>query len=424
MLPVGAPRKGKSSYGAGTVRHLGGDRYRVYYSVGSDPVTGKPVRKSPTIRAASSRAAWDELARLRSAEQDRRDVETLGAILAEYHDAAHGMSPTTKAEQQEAVARYLTPAMAARRLRDLGPRDLDKLYVHLMERGGVCRLRDTKTETRKCPKKPCPHGGGNALAPSTVERFATVIEAALEQAVRWGYIKSNPAKLTRPISIDEEEVQLPPAEDLVKILAHLDTMERDGHGVDGSPLPDFVACLLGTGARPGELCALRWGETGADHRRLTIKANLTRARGGAVRKATKTRKIRRVRVAGPVTTVLAERQERWLPLAEAADMPLEDMAVFPSKDRPEQPWRPDSMGREFRRVRDELGLSKQITFRNLRHDCVSVLAAAKVDIVTIARRMGHNPATMLRVYAHLLEEADDEAAEILAARLAPGTTSG
>jgi integrase len=415
-----------STYGAGTVQHLGGDRYRLFYSAGKDPLTGRTVRKSPTIRASSARDARQQLAKIMTAEQGRRDTETLGALINEYLElaAVNGMSPTTRAENQGAVARYVSPHLLATRLRDLSARQLDQLYAHLLRSGGVCRLRGTNDDgtAKKCAKAPCDHGGGDPLSPSTVDRLHTVIEAALEQAVRWDYIPSNPARKTRPIEVVAQEAQLPPADDLVLLLAALDKLTPDGFAVeDGSPLPDFVALDLATGARPGELCALRWDAIDLDqvdpdgnrYGIITIAQSVARSRGGAVIKATKTNRSRRVTVSADVVDVLEARRARWRAAALAWGMPLEQMVVFPSKQRAERPWRPDSMGKELRLLRDELGLSKVITFRNLRHHCVSVLAAAGVDVVTVAKRHGHSPQIMLTVYAHLFEAPDLIAAGIL-----------
>jgi integrase len=218
---------------------------------------------------------------------------------------------------------------------------------------------------------------------------------------------------------------LPPAEDLVKLLAHLDQLDPDGHEHSGSPLPDFVALSLAMGPRPGEPCALRWGSIDLDRTYtnpdgetirygiVTVAESVTRARGGAQVKSTKTNKTRHVTISQPVVEILEARRARWRSAALAAGIPLDAMFVFPSKGRVEKPWRPDSMGRELRIVRDQLKLSKQITFRNLRHYCVSVLAAQSVDVVTAAKRMGHSPHMMLKVYAHLFEAPDLAAAEIL-----------
>jgi integrase len=419
------PRR-SSTYGAGTVQHLGGDRYRLFFSVGRDPVTGKPKRKTPTIRATSARDARQQLAKLASAEQGRRDAETLGAVIAEYLElaATNGMSPTTKAENEGAVARYITPHLLGMRLRDLTARHLDQLYAHLLRRGGVCNRRglDEHGDPKRCKKTPCKHGGGDPLAPATVDRLHTVIEAALSQAVRWDYIAVNVARKTRPIEVVTDEVEVPPSEDLVVLLAALDELTLDGHGIDGgSPLPDFVALDLATGCRPGELCALRWSavdldRTDGDGNRygvITVAKSITRARGGAVEKSTKNNRVRRFTISAEVVELLEARRARWREAALAAGIPLEDMVVFPSKKRPERPWRPDSIGKELRRIRDAHGLSKLITFRNLRHLCASLLAAEGVDVVTVAKRMGHSPQMLLKVYAHLFEAPDLVAAGIL-----------
>jgi integrase len=61
-----------------------------------------------------------------------------------------------------------------------------------------------------------------------------------------------------------------------------------------------------------------------------------------------------------------------------------------------------------------------VAFHALRHAHASALIAAGVDVVTIARRLGHaNPTVTLRIYAHLFKKDDTEAIEAIEAILAP-----
>jgi integrase len=70
-----------------------------------------------------------------------------------------------------------------------------------------------------------------------------------------------------------------------------------------------------------------------------------------------------------------------------------------------------------RRFLIDRGLPR-VRFHALRHTHVSLLIAAKVDILTISRRLGHSKSSVtLDVYAHLLPGADQAAADAIAGLL-------
>jgi integrase len=55
-----------------------------------------------------------------------------------------------------------------------------------------------------------------------------------------------------------------------------------------------------------------------------------------------------------------------------------------------------------------------VTFHALRHTHASTLIAAGLDVLTIARRLGHgSPTITLGVYGHLFTNTDDKAAAIM-----------
>jgi len=59
-----------------------------------------------------------------------------------------------------------------------------------------------------------------------------------------------------------------------------------------------------------------------------------------------------------------------------------------------------------------------LAFHNLRHTHASPLIDAGVDIVTISKRLGHaKPDITLRIYAHLFQKDDGEAAAAINAAL-------
>ena len=56
---------------------------------------------------------------------------------------------------------------------------------------------------------------------------------------------------------------------------------------------------------------------------------------------------------------------------------------------------------------------KYITLHDLRHTNGSILASKGVDIVTIAKRLGHLPATASSYYLHAVSEEDKKASKKL-----------
>jgi integrase len=68
---------------------------------------------------------------------------------------------------------------------------------------------------------------------------------------------------------------------------------------------------------------------------------------------------------------------------------------------------------QLRETVEALGLP-MVTFHQLRHTHASPLIAAKVDVVTVSKRLGHaNPAITLKVYAHLFDNSDAAAADAI-----------
>jgi len=89
--------------------------------------------------------------------------------------------------------------------------------------------------------------------------------------------------------------------------------------------------------------------------------------------------------------------------------------------------KPAYMSATFRTFARSHGLD--VTYHSLRHTASSLMLASGIDVRTVAGRLGHASAqTTLATYAHLIGQADRDAAERLEAllsrspRLAGGTS--
>lgn len=113
-----------------------------------------------------------------------------------------------------------------------------------------------------------------------------VLRGALGQAVKWGWIPTNPAGSASPPKIRRREINPPAIKDIRTLLDAADAYD-----------PEFGALLrllAATGAWRGEICGLRWSDLDRGSRTLSIKRSVAPVAGGTVVEDTKTHAARRI----------------------------------------------------------------------------------------------------------------------------------
>lgn len=296
-----------------------------------------------------------------------------------------GLLPEDALETRGVLDRYLIPALGAVPLGRLRAEQLDRYYRELRRRGG----RD-----------------GRPLAPATVRRVHGTLRRALEQGVRWGWLRANPAAMAQP-------PRVPPSELVPPDPAHVARLFELARQVDPD-LAVFVLLAAATGARRSELVALRWSDVNRDVGLVSISRAHVHGRDGVVEKDTKTHASRRVALDATTLSLLLEHHERAAELASACGVELRsDGFVFTRSPDGTVPWRPDAATASFARLRHRAGLD-HVRLHDLRHYVATTMLSAGVDIRTVAGRLGHrNAATTLNVYSHFLESSDRAAADVL-----------
>ena len=304
-------------------------------------------------------------------------------------------SPSTALETTNFIRRYIEPGLGPFQVARLRTEDIDKLYRELRRRGGK---------------------DGKPLAPGTVRRSHVIVHRALEQAVRWGSIRANPAHKAQVPRVPAPDIRPPAPSELVRLFALAE--EAD---------PAFAAFLwvaAATGAKRSELLALRWTDIDKLSSRMTIARGLVNGPHGFVVKDTKTHGVRRVALDPKTIEILAEHHRRAEKAAgSCAVVMAPDAYVFSNEADSSAPWRPDSTTRAFRLLVERAGVPG-VRLHDLRHYVATRLLAAGVDVRTVAGRLGHrNASTTLNVYAHFVQDADDEAATVLARLLDQGAAA-
>jgi integrase len=184
---------------------------------------------------------------------------------------------------------------------------------------------------------------------------------------------------------------------------------------DSNPdLATFIILAASSGARRGELLALRWSDVDIDRGRLSVERGIVRVHKDLIEQGTKTHQNRRVSLDSTTVAALKAHRSRAEERAKQASAIISSRGfIFSSSVDGSSPWHPDSTTRAFRKLSQQAGIAG-VRLHDLRHYVATRLLAAGVDVRTVAGRLGHrNASTTLNVYSHFVPEADREAADAL-----------
>jgi len=303
--------------------------------------------------------------------------------------AEPNLSPTTTREYRRLVWKVIVPRLGDRKLRSLRASDFDVMYGEL----------------------------SRTLSAQSVQHVHAVLRRVLNQGVKWGWVHTNPALNASPPKAKRKPIVPPRPEQVTRLLAEADRRNPD--------LGCFLRLAVVTGARRGELCAVRWTDVDFAGPSITLSRAIVGSRGDSlIEKDTKTHAGRRISLDAGTATSLKAQRKRVANRASAVKGKLGDNGfVFSGDVVGSQPWRPDGVTAAFVRLRDNVGLNS-VRLHDLRHFAATQLLAAGVPVRTVSGRLGHaNPATTLNVYAAWLQESDQVAATVLSDLLVGGKKS-
>ncbi len=250
--------------------------------------------------------------------------------------------------------------------------------------------------------------GKTRIGVRSIRHAHGVLRTALAHAAAVEVVERNVVSVIKPPKPVRTEVEILNAEQIADALRRL-----EGHSIY-----PIAALAIGTGARRGEIAALRWNDLDLKGGTVRIERSLEQTKEGLRIKPPKTAAGRRT-VSLPSFAVDALRDHRRqtleLRLALGIGALPGDAPVFGDFDGN---WpNPCSISDSWRDAVKSRNLPK-VTFHALRHSHASALIAAGLDVVTVSRRLGHaSPALTLSTYSHLFENKDDQAAAAIDAAL-------
>jgi integrase len=389
-----------------------GFRARVY--AGTDPITGRQTYLRGETRRTRDQAETDCRRLLAYADADtlpdqRATVSLLLTRWMEVVDHEVSTAETTAGY----VRRTLNPALGDISLRKLQYRVdiIDRMYTHLRRCNELCDgrpfLEHTTSSVHDCASAKCVRHRCKGMSPGAVRRVHAILSTALNYAVAWGWIEKNPAEFAHPPKQTRRKARPPAEDDVARLLNAAFALSAE--------LGVFLWLAVTTGARRGELTALRWSSVDVERCELVIEKNYVLRAGQRRLKSTKTDEDRRLSLDSATLQILRDfHVARQAVLAPVRLQLPDDAFVFSPVPLGDRPWHPDHFTHAYRELADGLGVTQPL--KNLRHFNATQLLTAGVDLRTTAGRLGHGDggATTLKVYASWTRPADQRAAELLA----------
>jgi integrase len=355
----------RRSQHTGNIIYLGDSRWRIRVSGGFD-ADGKRIQRSKTISG------------------QRRDAERVAATMQLQHgtNALIPSNGTVKVGEllmawQDAHADIWTPGnidttrtFADNKLRPLHSKEVDRLSTQDVRRF-YAGLQD------------------EGLAPSSVRRIHSSLRSAMAWGVSEGLTTTNPAAQIRKLSAKNKPTVVPTVKAVKAMIDAADPWQRG-----------FLRFALASGARRGEMAALRWAD-------IDIKSDY--ATVSFERRISGTQVVEGLKATGAKTIKLPATLVNDLRAAS-----MSDVYVFGTGDAPSLP---DKLTKSYGRAKESVLVNNPSlegsTLHCLRHLCGSMMLKDGATVAQVSKHLGHSsPAITMQVYLHDVGDNDTLAADL------------
>lgn len=289
----------------------------------------------------------------------------------------NSQKPTT-IHQYRQKAKYSVEFLGTKRMQDVRPVDIERMQTALLKQG---------------------------LSPRTVSMATSVLNMAFKHAKDIGQVvASNPCERVRkPRKPSGSSV--PRAMNPSQVASILSASE-------GTIWAGFVRLAFYTGARRGELIALRWGDIDFERATMVIGSNLVQVGGKVVEQSPKGGRARVVTLdEGTVSVLKVQRRRQVAQRLELGPYWKGDGEEWVTIRDDGSSVTPNAAGTAWVRLSRKAGVSG-FRLHDSRHTHATHLLAAGVPLHVVAARLGHHdPMVTASTYAHVLDLQAVDASE-------------
>ena len=362
----------------GTIQSRSPGSYRIRYSLGSDPVTGKRRWATATVRGTKKDAERELTRRLRTVDTGEH-VDPSRMTVADWlklwlASTQTEVSPKSHERYAEIVRCYLVPTLGTIGLQRLTPSDIQRAYNSFGQRNP---------------------------SPRTRRHIHRILKSALARAVEQQALARNPADaLKRLPKVERKPIAALTVEQSQRLLTTI------RHTTTYWP----VMLALATGLRRGEILALRWKNVDLAAGAIRVVQSLEQTKAGLRFKSTKSEKGRGVALPSfAIAELCRYKQAQAQALLALGVRQSGDTLVCARVDG--EPKQPASLTHEFTYLVGRIGRDfPRVRFHDLRHTHATQLLASGVHPKVVQERLGHSTiAVTMDIYSHVTPGMQSEA---------------
>lgn len=346
-----------------------------------DPVTGK--RRQKWVYADTEKECQRKVNELIYRIQTNTYVETSKLKMNDYLDmwlknyAKGNVAPSTYRSYEGIVRVHLKPRIGSIDINKLKPIRIQQLYTELLD---------------------------THLSSTSVLYIHRVLHKALQEAVKWGLITSNPADNVNP----------PKKRKIQYSTWDSDTISKALELAEGTLLYVPIVLAATTGARLGEICGLQWNDVDLETGQISIRYTYQKINGNWELKSVKTNGSNRLVIIPKAVIQILRKHRLWQKKNMAFFGPDYHYNNFVNTWPDGRPVLTEYITKNFKKFIKEHGLP-EIRFHDLRHTHATELLKMGVNPKIVSERLGHsNIRITLDTYSHVVPTLQKEAAELAA----------
>jgi integrase len=300
---------------------------------------------------------------------------TLGEYLDKWLESAARprVSRRTADGYEGLLQRYIREPIGSKRLDNLKPLDIQKVYAGMQARG---------------------------LSARVVRHTHSALHNALKQAIKWGMLSRNPAELVELPKVPHKERRVLSPDEALRFLQAASDMPR-------GLIFEFA---LVTGMRPEEYLSLQWADIDFERRTATIQRALVWHKKLWTFEEPKTARSRRtISLPAQLLHRLHEhkRTQAEARLKAGPNWQAHGLVFCSEKGTPLSI--PHLTYRYYRPILKKAELP-QIRLYDLRHTCATLLLIAEENPKVVSERLGHSTILLtLDTYSHVLPTMQQQA---------------
>jgi integrase len=354
-------------------RYVGDERYRVApLGLADDYQDAGPDTGALTYAEAQKRALAHQLARAGAGTPERVRALTVSDVVTEYVTWLKAHRATGEDAERRA-AKLILPQLGRIKVGELTTVQLNRWRDALASAPPLVRTKAGNAQ--RYGEAPTTAEDRRARR-ATANRTITILKAALNKAFEDGRV-SDDVEWRRLKPFENVNAARPGYLTVEQALRLINAADGDGG------FRDLVHAALQTGARYGELCALRVRDF---HRG---KIAIHRSKSGK-----------------PRDIVLTDEGNAFFSALTVGRDPAALMFVRPDGG----PWLPSMQARPMRDACRRASISPPIGFHQLRHTWASLAVMAGMPLMVVARNLGHATTVMVeKHYGHLSSSYIDDA---------------